>query len=216
MTIPGICLSFPLTDKTGNDPLLLAQDISEEFEVEMTYLLASLSYVHKADDQYLERGMFAEISGDEHKIRSALNLLRELSPEIQFVERRMVAELFLSTYLAARERNETDEALIIAERAVRFDPEQASFWGNLGNARSASLKFVEADEAFERAYELEPTNLRNLLNWTKTSFEAGHRERLRFCIATIHEIAPESEEFLELLAVLKALAQPDETRSGGE
>jgi len=203
----SICLSVPLNDETGHDPEVLLSDFSQEFGVTMTFLLRTTSLVHKVDDKYMEEAVIAELKGEERNVEAALRLLREMSPETVFVQSDIISRMLLSRYLEARKNNNKDDALMIAERAVRFDPEQPTFWGNLANALSDCSRFADADAAFSRMHQLDPQNLQNMKNWASASLQAGNAERLQFCREKMHEIAPGSDEVRAFEAALALMAQ---------
>lgn len=54
--------------------------------------------------------------------------------------------------------NRNQEALRWLRDAVKYQPKMAPFWGNLGIAYHRLNRMSEAVSAYERAYQLEPTN----------------------------------------------------------
>jgi tetratricopeptide (TPR) repeat protein len=85
----------------------------------------------------------------------------------------------------------------LLEQAVRRCPDAAECWWALGHVLLNTGEFDRAIARFTKACELEPANVRFLLDLAKTLEMLGEYDQARPYLERIIELAPESREAVE-------------------
>lgn len=98
------------------------------------------------------------------------------------------------------ETRRPEEAVTVLENAVRLDPGEGDAWFNLGKARAMLGLGPQADEAFEKSFELNPE--RKALAYAAEHQQAGRLEEAEKAYREILANNPKNVDALRLLGTL--------------
>jgi len=98
------------------------------------------------------------------------------------------------------ETRRPEEAVAVLENALRLDPGEADAWFNLGKARAMLGLGPQADEAFEKSFELNPE--RKALAYAAEHQQAGRLEEAEKAYRDILGNNPKNVDALRLLGTL--------------
>ncbi len=98
------------------------------------------------------------------------------------------------------ETRRPEEAVTVLENAVRLDPGEGDAWFNLGKARAMLGLGPQADQAFEKSFELDPE--RKALAYAAEHQQAGRLEEAQKAYRDILANNPKNVDALRLLGTL--------------
>ncbi|MCG3217395.1 MAG: tetratricopeptide repeat protein [Candidatus Heimdallarchaeota archaeon] len=127
-------------------------------------------------------------------IRAWLALSREE------VDQELDPLMITSLAIALHEKGDIEMAELAFQKATTYEPENASFWFNLGIFYDNESGFEEAEEAYRIAIDLEPDNFEAWKNLGTLLFELERFEEAKVIFLRVIKEEPQETHFKNLLA----------------
>lgn len=154
----------------------------------------------------IQKAMLDLIAGDPARARELLESVVENDPFYS-----MAQGLLSSVHLA---RNEKDEALAAARRAVASNPGSPSALLSLSLVQQAFFDLSGATRSVERALELDPTFLQAQIQYARLLFGAGNTGKAETVIRDALALAPEEAAAHSVLGfIVLARGRTEEARA---
>ena len=186
------------------------QDMAERENMFLTRAETTLKAAIEAEDNAMGHMLLGELYLSMERNDEAEAELLKADSMTKSPEEETAVEAGLGSLAMRRER--IAEALPRYQRVAELDPNYAGIWFNVGFANRLLGNFAEAEQAYKRAIEIEPTDMRPYSELTAIYMNRPDTELARTIISQGVHTNPESAHLHALFA--SVLFERGETREG--
>ncbi len=186
------------------------QDMAERENMFLTRAETTLKAAIEAEDNAMGHMLLGELYLSMERNDEAEAELLKADSMTKSPEEETAVEAGLGSLAMRRER--VAEALPRYQRVAELDPNYAGIWFNVGFANRLLGNFAEAEQAYKRAIDIEPTDMRPYSELTAIYMNRPDTELARTIISQGVHTNPESAHLHALFA--SVLFERGETREG--